>query len=211
MPRDEAAYSEDERRPRTKGKQAAASGSDDSDSEDAKPSKQIARREVTLKEVAKRGKSKAKPKKRRDDSDSEEEVIVTRTVRKKTLDFDDLDPGYVKLLCAAFKVAEGKVETWCKKERIKWDNKDNEYSIDKIKADEEDDDCRYCDKEYKKQKKMWQRPSEKEAGGGSSRGLPMIIDNRPVNVMAGYGFDPRCDICYDFGSFCGDPGHGRYY
>lgn len=207
MPRDEA-YSEDERRPRSKGKQVAASESGDSDSEDAKQTKQIVRREAT-KEVSKRGKPKAKPKRRRDDSDSEEEVIVTRTVRKKNLDYDDLDPGYIDLLCDVFGVQERKVHSWCEKERIKWDNKENEYSIDKILADEDDKNCKDYEKHYNRHKKMWQRPSEKEDRGGPSRGI--IIDNRPMMSMGGYGFDPMCVDCRVYGSYCGDPRHNGYY
>jgi len=206
MPRDEA-YSEDERRPR-KVKQVAASESEDSDSEDAKQTKQIVRREVT-KEVSKRGKSKAKAKRRRDDSDSEEEVIVTRTVRKKALDFDDLDAGYVELLCDVFGVQPRKVQSWCEKERIKWDNKENVYSIEKILADEDEKDCKDYEKQYKRHKKMWQRPSEKEDRGGPSSGI--FIDNRPMRSMGGYGFDPTCSDCRVYGSFCGDPRHNGYY
>ncbi len=206
MPRDEA-YSEDERRPR-KVKQVATSESEDSDSEDAKQTKQIVRREVT-KEVSKRGKSKAKPKRRRDDSDSEEEVIVTRTVRKKTLDFDDLDEGYIELLCDVFGVQPIRVQGWCEKDRIKWDNKENEYSIEKILADEDEKHCKDYEKQYKRHKKMWQRPSEKEDRGGPSSGI--LIDNRPMRSMGGYGFDPTCLDCRVYGSFCGDPRHNRYY
>jgi len=209
MPRDEA-YSEDERRPR-KGKQAVASESEESDFEDTKQSKQIARRED--KKVSKRGKSKSKTKRRRDDSDSEEEeVIVTTTVRKKTLDFDDLDDGYVDLLCDIFGVQDRKVHSWCEKERIKWDNKENKYCIDKILADEDEKTCKKYERKYKEYKDVFQRPSEKEGRGESSRGGPIFIDTRPIMSMGGYGFDPLCWDCRDNGSFCGDPRHrrGRY-
>lgn len=208
MPRDEA-YSEDECRPR-KGKEVAASESEDSGSEDVKQTKQIVRREVT-KEVSKRGKSKPKPKRRRDDSDSEEEVIVTRTVRKKALDLDDLDEGYVELLCDVFGVQDRKVQNWCQKERIKWDNKENVYNIDKILADEDDNICKRYEKQYKKYKAVWQKPSEKEGRGESSRGPPVFIDNRPMRSIGGYGFDPMCLDCRVYGSFCGDPRHSGYY
>ena len=209
MPRDDDFV--EEKRPR-KGKQPVDPGSEDSDSEDIKKSKQLVRRDKM--EVAKGGKSR---RPRGDSDDDEEEMIVTKTVRKKRLDIDDIDDGFVALLAEAFRVREDKVASWCEKDLIKWDNKTNEYDVSKILDREDDKDVRWFNNQYKKYKKEWQMPAEDAAPGRSSRAPNIIIDNRPMyGGGGGWGhtkarprYDPLCDDCYLLGVYCRDPYHGR--
>lgn len=214
MPRD-ADTDVEERRPRNKGKKQAASDSEDSGFEDMKRSKQLVVRDE--KKVAKREKS-SKKKRRGDDSDSEEEMIVTKTVRRKVLDFDDLDEGFVRLMCQAFEVQPNKVMKWCEADKIKWDNQNNEYDVSKVLDGQEDDDVKFFKKAYKKDKDLWQQPSEKVESSRRPRGRSdtYIIDDRPVFLSPRRpGYDPRynawCDNCHGYGVYCGDPYHEGLY
>ena len=169
---------------RRKNKQRAESDSEDSDYDHQKKSKQVARRKD--KAVAKRDRRTSK-KKRRDesDSDSDEEMIVTKTARKKTLDsIDEMNSGMVDLLCHVFQVYPKKVNKWCEDGLIKWDRQLNEYDVEKIldKQDDEGEVKRFR-KEYAKYKDRWQKPAE-EAGPSSRRGPAVVIQAVPTIGMS---------------------------
>ena len=180
-----------------RGKQRAASDYDDSGAEDMRKSKQL----------VKRGKKDKSSKKRRDDSDSEEEMIVTKTARKKVLDITEIDPEFLNLLMEAFGVRRSKIESWIDKDWIKWDNKTNEYDISKIldKNDDDDGGIKFFNKEYKKHKDRWQMPREDAAGSSHPRrgGRPVIIVDDGFNPS----YDSLCVVCYMRGRYCGNPYH----
>lgn len=202
-----------ERRPR-KDKHRAAEESEDSDVDvPRKPKKASRNDETALVKRSKKGDKKVSKQKRRDDTDSEseEEMIVTKTARKKALTFDEVDDGMVDLLCGTLGVSEGKVERWCDDDKIKWDRQKNEYDVEKVLVKAEDDEVKRFRKEYAKFKDFWQLPAE-HAGPSGARGT-MIIDNRSYGSSPGpYGSpgvyhpdsNPHCRFPYQF---CGDIFH----